>query len=70
MCRTAFAMVLRYAHDSGGHVDAAMKALDRTLPEPAAPKENDSSTQLTHELQRATGTAGAPVIPLRPKAGR
>jgi hypothetical protein len=29
-------MVLRYAHVSGIHIDAAMAALDRTIPEPAA----------------------------------
>lgn len=47
------AMVLRYAHVSGAHVDAAMKALDRTLPEPAEPRRNAASTQATHELHRA-----------------
>jgi len=33
-------MVLRYAHVSGVHIDAAMAALDRTIPEPAARDEN------------------------------
>ena len=44
------AMVLRYAHVSGAHVDAAMQALDRTSPEPRAPAENAASTQVTQEL--------------------
>jgi integrase len=44
------AMVLRYAHVSGAHIDAAMAALDRTLPEPNRPGENVAGTQLTQEL--------------------
>ena len=51
------AMVLRYAHVSGAHVDRAMAALDRTLPEPGPADVNGPSTQLTQELH--TGTAGA-----------
>ncbi len=47
------AMVLRYAHVSGGHIDAAMKALDRTIPEPAGENRNSSGTQVTQELHRA-----------------
>jgi hypothetical protein len=38
------AMVLRYAHVSGAHIDRAMEALDRTMPEPSAEKENAAST--------------------------
>ncbi len=34
------AMVLRYAHVSGAHIDAAMAALDRTIPEPEAGNQN------------------------------
>lgn len=44
------AMVLRYAHVSGAHIDGAMTALDRTLPEPAAPAENAAKTVVTLEL--------------------
>lgn len=57
------AMVLRYTHVSGAHVDAAMRALDRTLPEPEAADENASATQVSHELhmppnQRVVSLAG------------
>lgn len=48
-------MVMRYAHVSGSHVDAAMKALDRTLPEPVASVENATGTQATHELHQRGG---------------
>ncbi len=51
-------MVLRYAHVSGAHIDAAMAALDRTLPEPAAPEKNDVQTHVTQELHKGR-TAGA-----------
>ena len=43
-------MVLRYAHVSGAHIDAAIAALDRTIPEPDAPDQNDASTLVTQEL--------------------
>ena len=44
------AMVLRYAHVSGAHIDKAMAALERTIPEPAAKNENDRGTQATQNL--------------------
>lgn len=44
------AMVLRYTHVSSPHIDNAMKALDRTLPEPPAADQNAAETQVTHEL--------------------
>jgi hypothetical protein len=44
------AMVLRYAHVSGAHIDAAIAALDRTIPEPAPEKKNEASTDVTQEL--------------------
>jgi integrase len=47
-------MVLRYAHVSGSHIDAAMTALDRTLPEPAAESENVASTLVTPKLHTGT----------------
>ena len=47
------AMVLRYAHVSGSHIDAAMAALDRTIPEPVASDRNTAQTQLTQELHTA-----------------
>jgi hypothetical protein len=43
-------MVLRYVHVSGAHIDAAMVALDRTIPEPAAPDQNATETQVAQEL--------------------
>jgi hypothetical protein len=46
------AMVLRYAHVSGAHIDAAMTALSRTIPEPVAADQNAPETQLTQELHR------------------
>lgn len=45
-------MVLRYAHVSGAHIDAAMAALDRTIPEPAGGNQNAAGTQVTQELHR------------------
>ncbi len=44
------AMVLRYAHVSGSHIDRAMDALDRTLPEPSARDQNGTETHVTPEL--------------------
>ena len=46
------AMVLRDAHVSGRRIDAAVAALDRTIPEPAGADENDASTQVTQELHK------------------
>jgi integrase len=46
------AMVLRYAHVSGAHIDAAMAALDRTIPELAAEDRNGTQTQVTQELHK------------------
>jgi integrase len=56
------AMVLRYAHVSGGHIDAAMAALDRTIPERRGSKKNSESTQLTPQLHTR------PETPTRPRA--
>ncbi|MDQ2861755.1 MAG: site-specific integrase, partial [Pseudomonadota bacterium] len=50
-------MVLRYAHVSGAHVDAAMAALDRTLPEHATVDKNDAETHVTQELHRGRGVS-------------
>jgi hypothetical protein len=52
------AMVLRYAHVSGSHIDAAMTALNRTIPEPDAPAGNDTSTQVAQKLHTPTKSAG------------
>lgn len=46
------AMVLRYAHVSGAHIDAAVAALDRTIPEPAGGEENVAGTDVTPELHK------------------
>ncbi|MEX2650161.1 MAG: tyrosine-type recombinase/integrase, partial [Alphaproteobacteria bacterium] len=47
-------MVLRYTHVHGDHIDRAMKALGRALPEPTA---NETPGTVTQELH--TGTEGA-----------
>ena len=49
------AMVLRYAHVSGPHIDAAMAALDRTIPELRVPDENPVRTEVTQELHTPPG---------------
>jgi integrase len=46
------AMVLRYTHVSGAHIDTAMSTLDGTTGEPPPPAENTASTQVTHELHQ------------------
>ena len=46
------AMVLRYAHVSGAHIDAAMSALDRTIPEPEPVEENAPETEVAQELRQ------------------
>ena len=55
-------MVLRYAHVSGAHIDAAMLAVERTIPELPQPAENSAGTQPTHELHkpRASPRRGRP----------
>jgi len=52
------AMVLRYAHVSGAHIDVAMAALDGTIAEPPAADQNGASTLDTQELhtQAADGS--------------
>jgi len=44
------AMVLRYAHVHGQHIDQAIRAIGRTLPEPLI---NESGRTITQELHRA-----------------
>ena len=46
-------MVLRYAHVSGRHIDNAMAALDRAVPELNAGGENAAGTQVTPKLHAA-----------------
>jgi site-specific recombinase XerD len=41
------AMVLRYAHVHGQHIDQAIRAIGRTLPKPAA---NETGCPITQEL--------------------
>jgi integrase len=49
------AMVLRYAHVHGRHIDEAIKALGRTLPKQAGNKTADTITQELHtRLSRST----------------
>jgi integrase len=52
------AMVARYAHVSSLHIDAAMNALDRTIPEPAAKDRNVAETQVTQELHQGRTAGG------------
>jgi integrase len=40
-------MVLRYTHVHGDHIDRAIRAIGRTIPEPAP---NESENAITHEL--------------------
>lgn len=44
------AMVMRYTHVHGTHIDRAIKSIGRTLPEPA---ENEAGDSITQELHRA-----------------
>jgi integrase len=53
------AMVLRYAHVSGSHIDAAMSALDRTIPEPERQDRNAAETQVSQELHTPSAPKGA-----------
>ena len=53
------AMVLRYAHVSGSHIDAAMSALDRTIPEPERQDQNTAETQVSQELHTPPAPKGA-----------
>jgi hypothetical protein len=47
-------MVLRYVHVSGPHIETAMAALDRTIPEPKPPAERTGAeTDVTQELHTA-----------------
>jgi integrase len=48
------AMVLRYTHVHGTHVDRAIAAIGRALPELRASKDTDTTTR---ELHRAPGHA-------------
>ncbi len=43
------AMVLRYTHVHGSHIDHAMRTLGRTFPEPDANKPPDTVTQELHK---------------------
>jgi len=43
------AMVLRYSHVHGSHIDRAIAAIGRTLPEPG---ENEAGSAVTQELHR------------------
>jgi integrase len=49
------AMVLRYTHVSGPHIDAAMAALERTIPEPPVENQNAAGTDVTQELHQRRG---------------
>ena len=52
------AMVLRYAHVHGTHIDAAMKALSVGMPEPT---ENASAGTTSHKLHTLPGARGRKV---------
>ncbi|HJM52326.1 MAG TPA: tyrosine-type recombinase/integrase, partial [Alphaproteobacteria bacterium] len=44
------AMVLRYAHVHGQHIDSAISALGTAIPEPVVNKPADTTTQELHIL--------------------
>ena len=47
-------MVLRYAHVHGSHIDLAVRAIGRGMPEPIANKSPGAATQELHILRKAT----------------
>ena len=53
-------MVLRYTHVHGRHIDQAIKALGRTIPEPEANKVASTVTQELHTVppKRPRSVAG------------
>ena len=55
------AMVLRYAHVHGQHIDRAIEAIGRTLPELSANKTGSTITQELHRGPRGE-PAAAPAI--------
>jgi hypothetical protein len=54
--RKTVAMVLRYTHVHGQHIDQAIRAIGRTRPEPPA---NETSRTITHELHTGSGEVSA-----------
>ncbi len=50
------AMVLRYTHVHGQHIDQAIRAISRTRPEPPA---NETSRTISHELHTGSGEVSA-----------
>jgi integrase len=52
----AVAMVLRYAHVHGQHIDQAIRAIGRTLPELS---KNETGRMITQELHRSSGETSA-----------
>ena len=46
------AMVLRYAHVHGGHIDHAIRAIGRTLPERVANRAGETITRDLHQVAR------------------
>jgi integrase len=53
------AMVLKYTHVRGRHIDQAIRALGRTLPELPANKPGRAITQELHKHRVTTATAGS-----------
>jgi len=58
------AMVLRYTHVHGRHIDDAIRALGRTLPKRAA---NEPADAITQELHRPSRRRPAPARAASPK---
>ena len=54
------AMVMRYTHVHGDHIDRAIRAIGRAIPEPTANKSADATTQGLH-----APVGGTPAIKLR-----
>jgi integrase len=56
------AMVMRYTHVHGDHIDRAIRAIGRAIPEPTANKSADTTTQGLHTRVRSTPAVKLSVV--------
>jgi integrase len=56
------AMVMRYTHVHGDHIDRAIRAIGRAIPEPTANRSADTSTQRLHMHTRGTTATKLSVV--------